>query len=135
MGPALNLALGTLVLGFLYLLFRTRGGWFWRWFGPKEDVERVQVEDALKHLYNSSESGLPGTIESIAGALQITCDTAARLAPQIAASLRRVLARNELRRMIGGARRRLRLRPNRVSRLTSRPAETLLSSRRVSPVP
>ena len=38
------------------------------------------MEDALKHLYNNSESGMPGTIESLAGALQISCDTAAHLA-------------------------------------------------------
>jgi DtxR family Mn-dependent transcriptional regulator len=83
MGPVLNLASGAVALGLLYLLFRARTGWFWRWFGRPEDTERVQIEDALKHLYNSGESGVPGTMQSIAGALQITCDAAARLAHQL----------------------------------------------------
>ncbi len=83
MEPVVNLVVGAVVLGLLYLLFRAGSGWFWRWFGKPVDGQRVRVEDALKHLYNSSEGGLPGTIESIAGALQITCDAAARLAQQL----------------------------------------------------
>jgi len=81
--PVVNLVVGAVVLGLLYLLFRAGSGWFWRWFDRPVDGQRVRVEDALKHLYNTSEAGLPGTIESIAGALQITCDAAARLAQQL----------------------------------------------------
>lgn len=83
MGPLVNLAVGVIALGLLYMLFRARAGWFWRWFGGQVDTERVQIEDALKHLYHGSESGVPGTVESIAGALQITCDVAAHLAQRL----------------------------------------------------
>jgi len=83
MEPLFNLAVGFAALGLLYLLFRAPGGWFWRWFGPRVDAGRVQLEDALKHLYHSGERGLPGTLESIAGALQVTQDTAAQVAQRL----------------------------------------------------
>jgi DtxR family Mn-dependent transcriptional regulator len=80
MGPAWNLLGGAIALALAYLVFRPRVGWYWRWRGRPEDAARVQVEDALKHLFHSSEAGLTGTLESLAGALQISCDTAAQLA-------------------------------------------------------
>jgi DtxR family transcriptional regulator, Mn-dependent transcriptional regulator len=83
MGPIINLVVGVLALSLLYLLFRARHGWIWRWFGPRADTERVQIEDALKHLYHCGEEGVPGTLESVAGALQITSDRAAQLAEQL----------------------------------------------------
>jgi DtxR family Mn-dependent transcriptional regulator len=83
MGPLLNLACGALGLVLAYLLFRPRTGWYWRWSRRPGDAARVRMEDALKHLFNNSESGIPGTIESLAGALQISCDTAAHLAHRL----------------------------------------------------
>jgi DtxR family Mn-dependent transcriptional regulator len=83
MGPLVNLTLGVLALGLLYLLCRPRDGWVWQWFGQRVDSERVQIEDALKHLFHRGEAGEPGTVESVAAALQITGDLAARVAQQL----------------------------------------------------
>ncbi|MHB8861066.1 MAG: metal-dependent transcriptional regulator [Pirellulaceae bacterium] len=85
MGPVLNLLCGVLALVLAYLLFRPRAGWFWRWRWRRraEDVARVQMEDALKHLYHRREAGMPGTLEGLAGALQITCDRAAQIAQRL----------------------------------------------------
>ena len=41
--------------------------------------ERVRIEDALKQLYRAEYEGAPGSVESIAGALQISRGAAARL--------------------------------------------------------
>jgi DtxR family Mn-dependent transcriptional regulator len=41
--------------------------------------ERVRIEDALKQLYRAEYEGAPGSVESIAGALQISSGAAARL--------------------------------------------------------
>lgn len=83
MGPVLNLACGVAALLLLYRVFRTGGGWYWRWHGRPRDAARAQTEDALKHLYHSREAGRGGTIESLAGALQVDCDGAAELAQRL----------------------------------------------------
>ncbi len=80
MGPLLNLACGVAALVLLFCAFRSGRGWYWRWHSRPRDVERAQMEDALKHLYHTREAGRGGTIESLAGALQIDCDRAAQLA-------------------------------------------------------
>lgn len=48
-------------------------------------TERVQIEDALKHFYNGEYSGRPCSIESLAGALEISRGKAARLVAQLEA--------------------------------------------------
>ena len=83
MGPALNLSVAAAVLGLLYLAFRIRRGWFWRWQGRRGVAERIEIEDALKHLYNCSESGAVGSIESIAGVLAVSRDMASHLADRL----------------------------------------------------
>jgi DtxR family Mn-dependent transcriptional regulator len=42
-------------------------------------TERVRIEDALKHLYNCEYAGRACTVESLAGALEVTRDRAVRL--------------------------------------------------------
>ena len=41
--------------------------------------DRIQIEDALKHLYKQEYQGLPGTLESVAGALSLGLEPAGRL--------------------------------------------------------
>ncbi len=83
MGPIVNLTVGVVALGLLYLLFRARGGWVWRWLGRRVDMERVRAEDALKHLYHRGESGVPGTVESVADALELAHDVAGQLVERL----------------------------------------------------
>lgn len=45
--------------------------------------ERVRIEDALKHLYTTESSGIPASVESLAGALEISRGRAARLAGRL----------------------------------------------------
>jgi len=47
--------------------------------------ERVRMEDALKHLYHAAASGLPATIESLAGALEVRRALAVRLVERLTA--------------------------------------------------
>lgn len=45
----------------------------------KSNAKRIQNEDALKHLYHCEFKHQPSTLESVAGALSIKSDTAAKL--------------------------------------------------------
>lgn len=47
-------------------------------------TERVRVEDALKHLHHVAETGHPCTLESLAGALEISRSRAVRLVSRLA---------------------------------------------------
>ncbi len=59
---------------------------FWSGFRPfqsrerrREAAERISLEDALKHLYDCERAGRSCTLESLAGALESSRDSAARL--------------------------------------------------------
>ena len=83
MTPATNLALAAVVAIGLILLFRPRYGWFWRWTRGRGATERVQVEDALKHLHDCQYMGGCATVQSLAGTLDISSDAAARLSERL----------------------------------------------------
>ena len=83
MDPAINLTVLGLLLLALYMVFRPRRGWYWIWHSRAGDPERVRTEDALKHLYHCIESGVGGSIEGIAGAVEVSRDEAARLGSQL----------------------------------------------------
>jgi DtxR family Mn-dependent transcriptional regulator len=83
MNPALNLLVATIVAGLLFLTFR-RHGWFARWrHRTRRRTTRVHIEDALKHLFTFAELGQVGSLESLAGAVEVTRDEAARLAARL----------------------------------------------------
>ena len=50
-----------------------------RWQRAKRNTRRIQIEDALKHLYDCESRRLTSTRQSIAGALSISEDKAANL--------------------------------------------------------
>ncbi len=66
MGPAVNLTIAVLVLVVGFLLVRSPRGWMRR-FLRRGQLERVLIEDALKHLYNCHESQVAGSVDGIAG--------------------------------------------------------------------
>jgi DtxR family Mn-dependent transcriptional regulator len=78
-GPLLSLILLIVVLGLLFWLFRPERGAFWRWQRARRMTERVLSEDALKHIHRWERYGRQATVQSLAGALQISVDQAAEL--------------------------------------------------------
>ena len=82
MYPALNLVVAVTVLLVAFFAFRARTGWIWRW-QRRGQPERVRIEDALKHLYGCLEAELPGSIDSVAGALELGRNEAAQLAHRL----------------------------------------------------
>ena len=80
--------LAALIIGILAIL--SLGIIFWPNFGLSDkfkrwtkDTERVQIEDALKHLYDCEYRNISCTINSIAGNLSINADRAAKLVTRL----------------------------------------------------
>ncbi|MBK8989131.1 MAG: FeoA domain-containing protein [Chloroflexi bacterium] len=77
--PAVALLIGVAVLGVTaVILWPDRGLWA-RWQHSRHLNERVQSEDALKHIYKCEMEGRRPTIESIAGAIHANLDDTAHL--------------------------------------------------------
>src|SRR5512139_3468179 len=74
---SLLMAAGLATLGLLFFL-PTRG-LVPRWRRNRQLSERVLLEDALKHLHRSETHGREATLQSLAGALSISTNQAARL--------------------------------------------------------
>jgi len=85
MTPATNLAVAAAICLVLVVLLRPRGGLLWHWARGRRATERVQIEDALKHLYDCEYGRVPATLDSLAGALEIGRDQAARLTARLEA--------------------------------------------------
>lgn len=77
--PLLYLIVAALITGFGIVLFWPGRGLFHRWQRARLATERVLSEDALKHAHTCEMRGQFATIDSVAGALQITRDKAATL--------------------------------------------------------
>lgn len=65
------------------VLFYPQRGLYYAWRKHMRSAERVLLEDALKHLYNSEYSGTPSTLESLAGAIGIDRDRASQLVERL----------------------------------------------------
>ena len=85
MTPATNLVVAAALCVGVVLLLRPRKGLLWRWLRGRRATERVQIEDALKHLYDCEYEHISATLESLAGALEIGRDQAARLTTRLEA--------------------------------------------------
>jgi len=55
-----------------------------RWRHWRAGRQRIRAENALKHLYSAAWQGSPATLHSLAGALHLTYNAAARLTEQLA---------------------------------------------------
>ena len=78
--PLTALSVGLAVLLAVVLIFWPQGGLLDRWRKARRVTFRVRSEDALKHAYNCEYRGLTCSLESIAGALDISTDMAADVA-------------------------------------------------------
>ena len=81
--PALALAVFSILVAILALVFWPRWGAWPRLARLLRLTERVRIEDALKHLHDAEYRGAPSTLDSLAGGLEIsrarTVELAARL--------------------------------------------------------
>lgn len=77
--PRVSLLVFAVLVAGAGLLFWPRWGLVVRGAKLLRLTQRVRIEDALKHLFNTEHAGTPGTIESLAGALAIPRARAVRL--------------------------------------------------------
>jgi DtxR family Mn-dependent transcriptional regulator len=77
--PATALAAGGLLVMLGSLLFWPKGGIWGRWQRATRWAARVRLEDALKHIYATELGGRQASLQSMAGALQVTLDRAAEV--------------------------------------------------------
>jgi DtxR family Mn-dependent transcriptional regulator len=83
--PLINLLGGLAVLGALWVLFRPNTGVVPALRRARRLAGRVLMEDALKHVLKEHDRGGSATVQSLAGALQISTDDAAELAARVEA--------------------------------------------------
>lgn len=81
--PLTSLIAVGVVLALAIGAFWPSTGWAWRWRRGLEATDRVQVEDALKHLWDGEYRQRPATLESLAGALGLTGRAAAELVDRL----------------------------------------------------
>ncbi len=81
--PLFALIIALLVIGLLLALLWPRQGFIWRWRAAGRMNDRIQREDALKHIQKMSLAGQTPTIRSIAGTLAISTDQAAKLLAEL----------------------------------------------------
>lgn len=77
--PILSLLIaGVLITGLLFLFWPDRG-YFWKWRKLSSMNNRVLIEDTLKHLYDAEYAHRAASVQSLAGALEISGNRAADL--------------------------------------------------------
>lgn len=83
--PAWALSLAVFSGALVYVLFRPVHGLLWRGLRALRSSERVQIEDALKHLYDGEYHGTECSLMSLAGALGLSANRAAELLARLEA--------------------------------------------------
>lgn len=84
--PAILLLIGIGVLGITAVILWPEKGLFSRWQQARQMTDRARQEDALKHIYKLQQKGRHPTVESIAGALNISTNDATELVVHMQAS-------------------------------------------------
>ncbi|HUS94425.1 MAG TPA: iron dependent repressor, metal binding and dimerization domain protein [Patescibacteria group bacterium] len=67
----------------VWLFFRPERGFFWRWQHARSITRQVQREDALKHIHRCQRHGRSPTLESLAGATQVSINEAIELLSEL----------------------------------------------------
>lgn len=83
--PLIALGFAFLLAAVLYILFRPQRGLIFQWRRTRQLGERTRREDALKHLHHCEMEGPHPTLQSLAGALQISVDDTAQLLSELEA--------------------------------------------------
>lgn len=81
--PIIALIIGLVIILILGLIFFPKIGVASRIKKLSQDSERIQIEDALKHLYDCEYRAISCTINSIAGNLSISSDRSAKLVSKL----------------------------------------------------
>lgn len=81
--PLTLLIIGLAVIIVLFWIFYPTKGIIAHRKLNKSNKQRILIEDALKHLYNCEYNGINCTLNSIAGNLSISADSAARVVKQL----------------------------------------------------
>ncbi|HUG42022.1 MAG TPA: metal-dependent transcriptional regulator [Longimicrobiales bacterium] len=82
--PVLMLAAFAALTLVLAVLLWPRRGLAARWLRVRQETERVRLEDALKHLHDYERVGRSGTLENLAGRLEISRSAASELVSRLA---------------------------------------------------
>ncbi len=77
--PLIALLIAAFLAGLGLLLFLPKRGLIPRWQRGRQMTERVLIEDALKHIYRSEVHSHYPTLQSLAGALNVTTNQAASI--------------------------------------------------------
>jgi DtxR family Mn-dependent transcriptional regulator len=77
--PLIAILIALLLVTLSLLLFRPSAGLIPRWQRARQMNERILIEDALKHIYRSEVHGQQPTLQSLAGALNVTGNRAAAI--------------------------------------------------------
>lgn len=83
--PAILLLIGTMILGITAVFLWPEKGLLARWQQARHMTDRARREDALKHVYKCEQKGRRPSVESIAGALNISTNEAAELLSEMQA--------------------------------------------------
>ena len=78
-----SLLLLLIIVVTVWLIFRPDRGLFWRWQRARSVTRQVQREDALKHIHRCQRHGRSPTLESLAGATQVSANEAAELLSEL----------------------------------------------------
>lgn len=82
----LSLVLLLVILGLGIWLLWPHTGLLWRWQRARKMNHRILREDALKHIHRCQRYGRPPSVESLAGALQISVDRSTDLLSELQAA-------------------------------------------------
>ncbi len=81
--PLIAILIAATITLIVWLLFRPRNGLVPRWRKARQITDRVLMEDALKHIQRCERRGDTPSLQSIAGALDISVNQAAKIAEKL----------------------------------------------------
>ncbi len=81
--PLIAILIAATITLIAWLLFRPKSGLVPRWRKDRQITDRVLMEDALKHIQRCERHGDTPSLQSIAGALDISVNQAAKIAEKL----------------------------------------------------
>ena len=81
--PLIAILIAATITLIAWLLFRPKNGLVPRWRRARQITDRVLLEDALKHIQRCERHGDKPSLQSIAGALDISVNQAAKIAEEL----------------------------------------------------